>query len=103
MEELCGAAGTADQGTGFLAARCVDIADEDVPAALGRRLRGLNPRADIVEAVAAATLLIYSIWLAHDHLDSPVLAKLRLPKKPKRVMLNANHDVLAAENVVKAM
>ena len=29
--------------------------------------------------------------------------KLRLPKKPKRVLLNANHDVLAAETVVKAM
>jgi aminopeptidase N len=27
--------------------------------------------------------------------------KLRLPKKPKRVLLNANHDVLAAETVVK--
>jgi hypothetical protein len=24
-----------------------------------------------------------------------------LPKKPKRVMLNANHDVLAAEAIVK--
>ena len=29
--------------------------------------------------------------------------KLRLPKKPKRVLLNANHDVLAAETVVKEM
>ena len=29
--------------------------------------------------------------------------KLRLPKKPKRVMLNANHDVLCAETVVKEM
>ncbi|MGC9946322.1 MAG: carboxypeptidase regulatory-like domain-containing protein [Bryobacteraceae bacterium] len=29
--------------------------------------------------------------------------KVRLPKKPKRVLLNANHDVLAAEIVVKAM
>ena len=27
--------------------------------------------------------------------------KLRLPKKPKRVLLNANHDVLAAESTVK--
>ena len=27
--------------------------------------------------------------------------KLRLPKKPRRVLLNANHDVLAAETVVK--
>jgi len=27
--------------------------------------------------------------------------KIRLPKKPKRVLLNANHDVLAAESVVK--
>ena len=27
--------------------------------------------------------------------------KLRLPKKPKRVLLNANHDVLAADTVVK--
>jgi hypothetical protein len=35
-----------------------------------------------VEAIAAATLVIYSIWLAHDHLDSPVLARLRLPKNP---------------------
>lgn len=29
--------------------------------------------------------------------------KLRLPKKPRRVLLNANHDVLAAETVVKEM
>ena len=29
--------------------------------------------------------------------------KLRLPKKPKRVLLNANHDVLAVESVVKEM
>jgi aminopeptidase N len=29
--------------------------------------------------------------------------KIRLPKKPKRVLLNANHDVLAAETVVKEM
>jgi hypothetical protein len=29
--------------------------------------------------------------------------KLRLPKRPKRVLLNANHDVLAAETVVKEM
>jgi len=29
--------------------------------------------------------------------------KIRLPKKPKRVLLNANHDVLAAEIVVKEM
>jgi hypothetical protein len=29
--------------------------------------------------------------------------KLRLPKKPKRVLLNANHDVLAAETIVKPM
>jgi hypothetical protein len=35
-----------------------------------------------IEAIAAATLLIYSIWLAHDHLDSPILARLRLPKNP---------------------
>jgi hypothetical protein len=35
-----------------------------------------------LEAVAAATLVIYSIWLVHDHLDSPVLAGLRLPKNP---------------------
>lgn len=35
-----------------------------------------------VEAVAAAVLLIYSIWLAHDHLDSPVLEDARLPKDP---------------------
>ena len=28
-----------------------DIADEDAPAALERKLRRLNPRADIVEAV----------------------------------------------------
>ena len=27
--------------------------------------------------------------------------KIRLPKKPKRVLLNANHDVLAAAVVVK--
>jgi hypothetical protein len=26
---------------------------------------------------------------------------LNLPKKPKRVLLSANHDVLAAETVVK--
>ena len=29
--------------------------------------------------------------------------KLRLPKKPKHVLLNANHDVLAAETIVKEM
>jgi hypothetical protein len=29
--------------------------------------------------------------------------KIRLPKKPKRVLLNANHDVLAAETTVKVM
>ena len=29
--------------------------------------------------------------------------KLRLPRKPKRVLLNANHDVLAAETIVKEM
>ena len=29
--------------------------------------------------------------------------KIRLPKKPKRVLLNANHDVLAAETAVKEM
>jgi aminopeptidase N len=29
--------------------------------------------------------------------------KLRLPRKPKRVLLNANHDVLAVESVVKEM
>lgn len=29
--------------------------------------------------------------------------KLRLPKKPKRALLNANHDVLTAETVVKEM
>jgi hypothetical protein len=29
--------------------------------------------------------------------------KLRLPKKPKHVLLNANHDVLAAETAVKEM
>ena len=29
--------------------------------------------------------------------------KLRLPRKPKHVLLNANHDVLAAESVVKEM
>ena len=29
--------------------------------------------------------------------------KIRLPKKPKHVYLNANHDVLAAETVVKEM
>jgi hypothetical protein len=29
--------------------------------------------------------------------------KIRLPKKPKHVLLNANHDVLAAETVVKEM
>ncbi len=29
--------------------------------------------------------------------------KIRLPKKPKRVLLNANHDVLAAEAVAKEM
>ena len=30
-------------------------------------------------------------------------AKIRLPKKPKRVLLNANHDVLAIESTVKEM
>jgi hypothetical protein len=29
--------------------------------------------------------------------------KLRLPRKPKRILLNANHDVLATEAVVKEM
>jgi hypothetical protein len=29
---------------------------------------------------ATALLLIYEVWLAHDHLDSPVLAKIRIPK-----------------------
>ncbi|MGD0362280.1 MAG: carboxypeptidase regulatory-like domain-containing protein [Bryobacteraceae bacterium] len=29
--------------------------------------------------------------------------KLRLPKRPKHVLLNANHDVLAAETIVKEM
>jgi hypothetical protein len=33
-----------------------------------------------LEAVAAAALLIYGVWLAHDHLDSPILASARLPK-----------------------
>ena len=29
--------------------------------------------------------------------------KVRMPKKPKRVLLNANDDVLAIESVVKEM
>jgi hypothetical protein len=33
-----------------------------------------------LQVIATATLLIYHVSLAHDHLDSPVLQKLRLPK-----------------------
>ena len=33
-----------------------------------------------LQVIATATLLIYHVWLAHDHLDSPVLGNLRLPK-----------------------
>ena len=35
-----------------------------------------------LKTVAGVTLLIYSVWLAHDHLDSPVLENLRMPKNP---------------------
>jgi len=31
---------------------------------------------------ATVTLLVYSLWLAHDHIDSPVLGQLRLPRNP---------------------
>jgi hypothetical protein len=33
-----------------------------------------------LQVIATATLLIYHVSPAHDHLDSPVLQKLRLPK-----------------------
>ncbi len=33
--------------------------------------------------------------------DQPGEATINLPKKPKRVLINANHDLLAAEIVVK--
>jgi hypothetical protein len=33
-----------------------------------------------LQVTATASLLIYEIWLAHDHLDSPILKNLRLPK-----------------------
>jgi len=33
-----------------------------------------------LQVIATATLLIYQVSLAHDHLDSPVLQKVRLPK-----------------------
>jgi hypothetical protein len=33
-----------------------------------------------LQVIATAMLLIDHVWLAHDHLDSPVLNKLRLPK-----------------------
>jgi hypothetical protein len=34
------------------------------------------------------------------NMTAPEIA-VNLPRKPKRVLLNANHDVLAAENTVK--
>jgi hypothetical protein len=40
-----------------------------------------------------------SVALLGDSTSNEV--KIRLPKKPKHVLLNANHDVLAAEVVVK--
>ena len=33
-----------------------------------------------LQVTATALLLIYEVWLAHDHLDSPILKNLRLPK-----------------------
>lgn len=35
-----------------------------------------------LEALAAAAVLIYSVWLVHDHLDSPIAASIRLPRNP---------------------
>jgi hypothetical protein len=33
-----------------------------------------------LQVAATAMLLVYEVWLAHDHLDSPVLKDVRLPK-----------------------
>jgi hypothetical protein len=51
-------------------------------------LRRLNPALPFLllipgygvqaQVTAAALLLLYEVWLAHDHLDSPVLEKLRI-------------------------
>lgn len=57
--------------------RAVPVLNKALPAC-----RLIPAHGSALEAVAAATLLIYSIWLAHDHVDSPVMASLRLPKNP---------------------
>jgi hypothetical protein len=33
-----------------------------------------------VQIAATALLLIYEVWLAHDHLDSLILPQIRLPR-----------------------
>ena len=42
----------------------------------------LHPAGIAIQLGAGTTLLVYSLWLAHDHIDSPVLANVRLPKNP---------------------
>jgi hypothetical protein len=45
-------------------------------------LAGIHPIGTGGAALAAAALMIYSFWMAHDHIDSPVAAGLRFPGNP---------------------
>jgi hypothetical protein len=42
----------------------------------------VHPAGVPLQPIAGVAVLIYSIWLAHDHLDSCVLSRIRLPKNP---------------------
>jgi len=57
--------------------RAVPALNRTLPACRMVHVGGLA-----LEAVAATVLLIYSVWLAHDHLDSPLLESVRSPKNP---------------------
>ncbi len=57
--------------------RAVPLLNRALPACALIHPAGLG-----VQVSIGAMLLIYSVWLAHDHVDSDVLPELRLPKNP---------------------
>jgi hypothetical protein len=57
--------------------RAVPLLNKALP-----KCKFIHPYGLAAQVTAAVALLIYSLWLAHDHIDSPVLAGVRLPKNP---------------------
>ncbi|GEM_PF-5612746 len=57
--------------------RAVPMLNKALPACSLVSLSGFP-----LKTVAGVTLLLYSLWMAHDHLDSPRLESLRLPRNP---------------------